>query len=154
VSSTREWSRQWEREKAQRKHDPLWNPRGLDRVQQVSLFEKAPFLPADLDGRIVICELLNSFPSLVFPNPTELHASIRYGIRPLLYSILRNEFLHPRELGACQDERCRKVFKLKRADQHFCSSLCSRQQRQRTYWKKSGKKLRAAREKQKRRSSR
>ena len=154
VSNTSHWPEQWERERKLRKREPSWRPTELDRIQQIAVSGKDLFLRADLDGRIVICELLNTFQSPVFPNPTELHSSIRYGIRPLLYAILRTEFLHPRETGVCENTRCRKFFALKRTDQQFCSSLCSRHQRQRDYWQESGKERRAARMDQKRRYSR
>ncbi len=117
----------------------------LRRVQQLASGGGGwPFLPT-AEARKVICELLNSFRAMVFPNRLEIQASIRYGIRPLLYSILRRQFLAPRDFAACANTQCRDFFNLERAGQRFCSPECSRQQRQRTYWKKRGKKLREER---------
>jgi hypothetical protein len=79
----------------------------------------------------VICELLNVFRSMVFPNASEAHASIRYGIRPLLYSILRREFLSPRDIRSCANTQCRKFFEVEREGQRFCGAECSLRQRQR-----------------------
>jgi hypothetical protein len=104
-----------------------------------------PFLMGALDGRIVICELLNSFPSIVYPNPSEMHNSIKFGIRPLLYSLLRHQFIYSKGLAICANTACRNFFNIERSGQNFCSSECSLRHRQREYWKKRGKKLRKKR---------
>jgi hypothetical protein len=56
---------------------------------------------------------------MVFPNRLEMHGSIKYGIRPLLYSILRRQFLAPRDFAACANTQCRDFFNLERAGQRF-----------------------------------
>jgi len=61
-------------------------------------------------GRIVICELLNSFPATVFSNALEMHSSIEFGIRPLLYSILRRQFVSPRDFAICANLECTKLL--------------------------------------------
>jgi hypothetical protein len=101
--------------------------------------------PPTLDGRIVLCELVNSFRATVFPNPLEMHSSIKYGIRPLLYALLRRQFINPRDFSACANTQCRNFFNIERSGQRFCSDDCSTHQRQRTYWAKRGKKLRKKR---------
>jgi hypothetical protein len=98
-----------------------------------------------LTGRIVICELLNSFPSTAYPNPVEMHANIQFGIRPLLYSILRRQFFHPRGFSICPNTECHRFFNIERAGQRFCDAECSRRQRQRDYWQTNGKKMRERR---------
>jgi hypothetical protein len=143
-----DWPRQWEREQRLRQpHQILWkiSPESVKRIQQLSTAPADPFLPRSLDGRIVICELLNAFPGMVYPNPLEFHSNIRYGIRPLLYSILRREFLYPRDIAVCANSQCREFFEIERSGQQFCCDDCSRHQRQREYWKNSGKKLREKR---------
>jgi hypothetical protein len=142
-----DWPRQWERERSQRQSEPLWklSAESLRRIEQIASGGGGWPLSPIVDGRIVICELLNSFRGIVFPNPLEMHSSIRYGIRPLLYSILRRQFLAPRDFAACANTQCRDFFNIERAGQRFCSAECSQQQRQRAYWKKRGKKLRKER---------
>jgi len=142
-----DWPQQWERERSQRHSEPTWklSTESLRRIEQMASGGGGwPFLPA-VDTCIVICELLNSFRSMVFPNRLEMHGSIKYGIRPILYSVLRRQFLAPRDFAACANTQCRDIFNLERAGQRFCSPECSQQQRQRTYWKKRGKKLRKER---------
>ena len=141
-----DWPRQWGRESLLRKREPLWKPKteSLQRIKSISNARPDASLPK-INGRIVICELVNCFPGIVFPNPLEMHSSIKYGIRPLLYALIRRQFLSPRDGAACANARCRNFFNIERTGQKFCSSECSLQQRQRNYWAKSGKKLRRKR---------
>lgn len=142
-----QWPHQWERERAQRKTEPFWKigEATRRRIKNLSSGMQDGLLGPKIDARIVVCELLNVFPAVVFPNPLQLHASIRFGIRPLLYSILRREFLYPHETGVCANTRCRQFFEIERSGQRFCDEACSLQQRQRDYWKTRGKKLRTKR---------
>jgi len=139
-----DWPRQWEREKAQCWKEPIWHlsAESLKRIEQLSSGRPDVLLPPTLDGRIVLCELLNSFRGTVYPNPVEMHSSIKYGMRPLLYSILRRQFVAPRDFAPCANTQCRNFFNIERAGQQFCCAECSIHQRQRTYWAKRGKKLR------------
>jgi len=142
-----DWPRQWNREKNERGENPLWRVRG-DSIRRIAALAKAvrdPILPRQFDARIVLCELVNVFPSLAFPNPLEMHSYIRFGIRPLLYSILRREFLNPRDVGVCANTQCRAFFEVERAGQRFCDEVCSRCQRQREYWQNQGKTVRKKR---------
>jgi len=142
-----DWPQQWERERSQRQSEPIWklSTESLRRIEGLTSGDVGwPFSPTAL-GRIVICELLNSFRGMAFPNLLEMHSSIKYGIRPLLYSILRRQFFAPRDFAACANTQCRDFYNVERAGQQFCSPKCSLQQRQRTYWKKRGKKLRKER---------
>jgi hypothetical protein len=149
-----DWPRQWERERSQRQSEPIWKPmtESLRRIEDLASAGRDALLPSTLDSRIVICELLNSFRGAVFPNPIEMHGSIRYGIRPLLYSILKRQFLAPRDFAVCANTQCRDFFNVERGGQQFCSEDCSRRQRQRLYWKKRGKKLRKVRSKRQRKT--
>jgi hypothetical protein len=142
-----DWPKQWERERVQRKRDPFWNLSAdvLPRIKQLAAAKPDCLLPPALDGRVVLCELVNCFRPIVFPNPTEMHASIKYGIRPLLYAILRRQFISPREVSACANSQCRNFFNIDRTGQQYCCTECSIHQRQRTYWSKRGKKLRKKR---------
>lgn len=150
AGNIQEWPRQWEREGAQRKQEPLWRPSAaaLNRIEQMGSSDRSPSVFQKLDARLVICELVNIFPSLAFPNPLELNSSIRHGIRPLLYAILRREFLNHRATANCANSQCRNFFEIEREGQQFCDPVCSRQQRQREYWSERGKKLRSKRLKQ------
>jgi hypothetical protein len=141
------WPRQWEREKSQRKMVPMWNlsSDSLKRIKALSSAPRDPILPPVVDGQIVMCELLNSFRSIIYPNLSEMHSDIKFGIRPLLYSILRRGFIYPRGFSACANKECRSIFNIERAGQQFCCPECSRHHRQRVYWEQRGKKLRGKR---------
>ena len=143
----RDWPRQWNREKKARGYNPLWRVRSgsIRRIAGLAKSGRDLLLPPQLDARIVICELVNVFASLAFPNPAEMHSYIRFGIRPLLYSVIRREFLQPRDLGICANTQCRDFFEVERAGQRYCDDECSRSQRQRDYWKNRGKKVRKKR---------
>jgi hypothetical protein len=137
------------RKRAKESGNLLWNlgSDSIKRIEYLATHVRNPgeLTPPILDGRIVIAELLNAFPDFVFPSPSHLNGSIRYGIRPLLYSILRHEMFHLHDTGICANDQCRAFFEVERAGQQFCDIDCSRQQRQRDYWKARGKKLRAKR---------
>jgi hypothetical protein len=147
-----DWPAQWEREKQQRRNQPFWNlsANSLKRINEMSFASRDGLLSPMVDSRIVLCELVNSFPATVFPNPLEMHNSILYGIRPLLYTILRRQFVAPRDLANCANTQCKNFFNIDRAGQQFCSLGCSRHQRQRIYWEQRGKKMRNKRLKNKR----
>lgn len=142
-----DWPRQWNREQLSRKAEPPWEltSESLKRIEELSCSPPDLLLGRAVDGRIVICELLNCFRSTIFPNPLALHGSIRYGIRPLLYSILRRQLLYPRDVAICANSQCREFFEIERSGQRFCSAECSLRQRQRDYWTKRGHKLRKKR---------
>lgn len=135
------------RDRALRGTQPRWrlSNESLERIEALS-----SQLPDSLAGRIVICELLNSFPSVVYPNRSEMHSSIKFGIRPLLYSLLRRQFIYPRCFSICANTECRNFFNIERSEQKFCSSECSLHHRQRVYWQERGKKLRQKRSAQRR----
>jgi hypothetical protein len=156
AANINDWPRQWERECRERKGQPHWrlSDDSVKRIEYLSRGLPDALLPPIIDGRIVICELVNAFPSMVFPSPLEMNASIRYGIRPLLYAILRRELLNPHDTGICGNTQCRDFFEVERAGQQFCSPECSLHQRQRDYWKDRGKKLRAKRSKKRRKQAR
>jgi hypothetical protein len=100
-------------------------------------------------GHLVICELVNAFSPVVYPwgkTPVEAPApDVAGGVRPVLYYILRREYLHASGVGVCRNPECREFFEIERAGSEFCSEMCSRLQRQREYWQKRGKKLRKSR---------
>lgn len=147
AANIKDWPHQWEREKSLRKKEPNWMLRkdSFQRIEELTSARRDPILPAEVDGRIVICELLNSFPSTVFPNTLEMHSSIQFGIRPLVYAILRGQFLHPRGFAICLNAECSNFFNIERAGQQFCTPECSLRHRQREYWQKRGKQLRKKR---------
>jgi hypothetical protein len=143
----RNWSKQWDREKKERGKNPLWRVQrdSIQRIVALAESGRDLLLPPQVDARIVLSELVNVFPLIAFPNPSEMHSYIRFGIRPLLYSILRREFLQPRDVGVCANTQCRAFFEVERAGQLFCDDQCSRTQRQRNYWQVRGKKVRKER---------
>jgi hypothetical protein len=151
ASNIRNWPEQLTREQSERAGEPSWklSQSSMQRISQLSSHGPEavlpPVLPPNLDARIVISELLNVFPGKVFPNRLEMHSAIKHGIRPLLYAILRREFLYPHGTEVCANTFCRDFFEVERANGIFCSPECSRQQRQRDYWQERGNKLRRQR---------
>jgi hypothetical protein len=155
ATNIRDWPRQWERERREHKWQPCWRltDDSLKRIEGLCGGRPDVLLPPIIDARIVMCELVNAFPLVVFPNPLEMNSGIRYGVRPLLYAILRRELLHPHDTAICANIQCRDFFEVERAGQQFCSPECSTRQRQRDYWKIRGKKLRAKRLKKRRKQA-
>ena len=169
VSNVSEWPSQWERERRLRSdglgyaHEPhwkfanenlehlelwMWNamrePSGDPMRDALSMLDPVHY------GHLVTCELLNAFSPVVYPwgnSPVEApHWDVAAGIRPLLYYMLRREYLSTGGIGICRNSDCRAIFEIERSGQEFCGQECSRLQRQREYWDTRGKKLRKRRE--------
>ena len=100
-------------------------------------------------GHLLVCDLVNTFPPQVRRYDRSViegpQADLTGGIRPLLYYILRREYVQRGRIGVCANTACRDLFEIERAGARFCSEECSRRQRQREYWVERGKKLRAKR---------
>lgn len=146
-----EWPRQWERERSETSKlhftDPLWRltPEALNRIKGLSVLQKSPRRrdpilknTSIIDGRIVLCELLNTFRPIIFPNAYAVNQYFKYGIRPLLYSILRHHLAYPQNVSVCRNPDCYKFFNVTRAERKYCTVTCSRKHRQRIYWHESG----------------
>lgn len=100
-------------------------------------------------GHRIICTLLNAFRTKVYrtaestfegPDP-----DLGFGVRPLLYYILRRIYLGQNSIAICANEKCCQVFEVERSDGRFCGPECSRLQRQRDYWTEKGKARRSER---------
>ncbi len=167
------WPEQWERERQLRGSglgyaiQPPWlfrqeNVEHLENCEYYASLERSDdpmrnalvMDPVDA-GHYSICELVNAFSSKVYPwGKTPIEApdwDLTCGIRPVLYYILRREYLlKARSIGICRNTDCRQLFEIERFGQEFCSEECSRLQRQRDYWKKRGKSLRKRRVKSRR----
>lgn len=162
------WPDQWERERQLRASgqgylsQPAWLFRqdNLEHLEQYEYWasrektddplREALAIDPIAAGHYSICELVNAFSSSVYPwGNTPIEApnwDLTGGIRPVLYYILRREYLlKARSIGICRNTDCRHLFEIERFGQEFCSDECSRLQRQRDYWKKRGKKLRKRR---------
>ena len=91
-------------------------------------------------------ELLNKHPVRVTffaGQPAELPAHQPEGILPVLYFMLRRDYLGTgRRISTCAFEDCRSLFPVTRAGQKYCSSEHSYLQRGREYWRSRGKKRR------------
>ena len=159
-----DWPRQWKREFVLRNPDkPDWEfgQEALKRVHDFKLWSERlsfgeriagstnPAATAIHAGHNVICELMNAFRPLVYRWRKSTiegpHWNLRYGIRPVLYSILRREYIHADGVAVCANTLCQELFKIERAGERFCTSECSRRQRQREYWEKRGYRLRKKR---------
>lgn len=162
------WPGQWERERQLRTkgqdylNEPLWFF-GPDNLQRVEIWESSatheptgdpmdsvlPGADPIYASHLLICELINAFAPTVYPwgdVPVEAPGwSLVGGIRPILYYILRREYLQGGGVGICQNSDCRSLFEIERNGQQFCEEQCSRLHRQREYWGRRGKKLRKRR---------
>ncbi|MCU1300241.1 MAG: hypothetical protein JWQ87_525 [Candidatus Sulfotelmatobacter sp.] len=168
VSNVSEWPSQWERERGLRvgglgfAKDPQWkfsneNLRHLELWLWHSMRERsgdplkdAFSMPNPVhDGHLVTSELVNAFAPHVYPwgdSPVEAPSwDLAGGIRPILYYMLRREYLSGGGISLCRNSDCRSIFEIERSRQEFCSEECSRLQRQREYWSARGKKLRKTR---------
>ena len=162
------WPSQWKRERKLRSSgqgclpEPPWffDEENVRRIETFEFYatqepSKEPLSISVLSanpvtcGHYVICELVNAFRPVVYvwgDTPVEApEHDLTGGIRPVLYHILRQEYLHAAGVGVCRNMQCLEVFDIERAGQEFCSELCSRRQRQREYWQERGKKVRQRR---------
>lgn len=169
VENVSTWPQQWERELQLRANqgyarEPQWRFRE-DNVEHLEIYSYYatressgdPLREAILGmspvraSHNVISELVNAFAPLVYlwgNGPVEApHWDLIGGIRPILYHILRREYLQASGISICRNTECRDLFEIERFGQEFCGEVCSRLQRQREYWKKIGKKLRQRRTK-------
>jgi len=149
----------WHFEQDNLRHLDIWKSMAIHPRQ--TLGQRLSKVPAALSrsetvraGHLVICNLVNSFPSLVYLwGETAIegpHWDLTFGIRPVLFYILRREYLSASGIAVCRNTDCRQLFEIERAGQHYCGDMCSRRQRQREYWEGRGKELRKLRiEKQK-----
>jgi hypothetical protein len=101
-------------------------------------------------GHLVLCKLINAFDTEVWSfgdRPVEAlpFNSLRFGIRPALYQILKHMYLGRAGAQVCRNDRCRQFFESKREGQIYCSTECSQQYRQREYWATSGSERRKKR---------
>ena len=167
ANRTTAWPNQWKREQRLRSNgqgfapEPPWffNEESVRRIETLEFY--AAQEPSEelghisvlsgnpvVCGHFVICELVNAFRPVVYlwgDNPVEApERDLTGGIRPILYYILRREYLHA-GVGVCRNAQCLEVFDIERAGQEFCSDSCSRLQRQREYWQERGKKIRQRR---------
>ena len=157
------WPAQWSRELKLRefnKEPPITWEFGHEASQRIELAAERRLSlgeriagdsvgPVVRSGHEIICELLNAFRPWVYrweDKPTQApHRDLRYGIRPILYSILRMEYFRPGSVAICGNAQCLEAFVADRAGQRYCTTKCSLHQRQREYWTTRGKKLRRRR---------
>lgn len=106
-------------------------------------------------GHLVLCALLNAFETEVQYSvnravETLPFGSLRFGVRPALYLILKHLYLGGLGALVCADDRCRKFFESQRAGQRFCpGGVCSQRYRQRKYFEQRGSNLRKLKRKRK-----
>lgn len=165
VENVQTWPQQWKRELQLRaNHGYTREPRWLfreDNIEHLEIYSynvtrersDEPFEALGMTltdaCQYVICELVNAFAPLVYPwGDTPVEApdwDLVGGIRPILYYILRREYLQAGGIEICRNTECRDLFEIERLGQEFCGDVCSRQQRQREYWQSRGKKMRKKR---------
>lgn len=101
-------------------------------------------------GHLVLCTLINAFDTEVqYPVSRAVETlpfgSLRFGVRPALYLILKHLYLGGLGALVCANDRCRKFFESERTGQRFCPGVCSQRYRQRVYFEKKGSDLRKQR---------
>jgi hypothetical protein len=99
-------------------------------------------------GWYALCVLLSNFPPVIVPvkdGLIEMPPQNNAGILPALVFMLRRDCLLDNEIRLCGQRDCGKFFKVERGGQMFCSTECSRLQRQREYWATKGKEARGRR---------
>jgi hypothetical protein len=94
-------------------------------------------------GHRVLCQLINAFDTeVLYLAGRAIEAlpfeSLRFGIRPALYQILKHIYLGRAGAQICRNDRCRQFFEGKREGQVYCSNECSQRYRQRLYWTTTG----------------
>src|SRR5579859_2197645 len=160
-----QWLQDWEAERAARlqkkQGSPAWNfetanYREIRHSEAIAASE--PFALAGHDpfraGHEVLCGILNAFPPrleflLDRPVETMAYGAALYGVRPLLYLILRDEYLTNIGMQVCANSACGRLFVVERLHQRFCDETCSRRFRQKQYWIDKGSNLRAQRRRKK-----
>ncbi len=162
----RHWTHEWRAESEWRKSEhcrpPSWHfdesawenlvflKVSAERHPEPKLSEILVSSGAFRDGHQVICRLVNTFAVEVqYFGSTRCEGpsgdSLRFGVRPVLYYILRREYLRRGRVHLCPNSQCNQLFLEERDGQRFCSEDCSRRQRQRDYWLTRGSKLRRKR---------
>jgi hypothetical protein len=108
----------------------------------------------------ILCAILNGFPVHIRRwqgRSVELpHEDLTFGIRPVLYHLLRCDYLSEVHIALCPRADCeQKWFIQSRQGQMFCTEKCERKKRQREYYIRRGreKKRDYYREKRKRADS-
>jgi hypothetical protein len=163
------WADQFKREQrwrtAQDQLSPWWHfdQKTWEWIVSLNVSAKLndpPFAGPDAfrSGHLVLCSLINAFRTevQVFGDQrleAPVSDSLLFGVRPVLYHILKYEYLRRNAIRICGNVRCNQLFAVERAGQQFCSSLCSRKQRQRDYFRERGSGLRKKRARKKRRPS-
>jgi hypothetical protein len=161
VQGISHWQTDWDRESASRRMKKQGPPRwqfGNENYEALLQLQAATVSdPVDLAGYIpfraaheVLCGILNAFPTrieILLDRPVEAlpYEALLYGVRPLLYLILRHEYLTQVGVGVCANSACSRFFVIERLNQQFCDETCSRRSRQRQYWAQKGSELRAQR---------
>lgn len=99
--------------------------------------------------RSVVSTILNAFPPLLEWNDSELYqhpgADLIFGIRPLIYHMIREDLLAGNEIRICRYKSCGKSFRADRRDQTCCTDLCSERVRSQKYYETKRKPERQAR---------
>jgi hypothetical protein len=161
VPGVSEWLKDWNREcvsrTSKKQGPPFWrflpeNYESLLHFQVMAASEPCALGGYDpfKAGHEVLCGVLNAFPTRIEylmdrPVETLSDGSLLYGIRPLLYLILRHEYMTQIGMEVCANSACSRFFVVERLRQKFCDETCSRRFRQRQYWSDKGSQLRAQR---------
>lgn len=170
VSATQHWPSQWRREarwmKSHAPDEPIswkFHPKTWNTLVSLQTDAQANFggglypgRSTYLCGHQAICHILNSFRSgtqyvsgKVFEGPRTF---MPFGIRPVLFFVLKQEYLRQGGLSRCTNPNCNAWFVVERHGQGYCSPDCSRRHRQRDYWQARGSARRRKRLKSRRKN--
>jgi hypothetical protein len=109
-------------------------------------------------GRVLLCHILNAFPAkltdyngIPFEMPSE---DVSAGILPVLYQLLRSDYLRDARIARCAWKDCTKWFRVGGHESPCCSPEHSLKYRQSKYYRVKGKAARELRKKEKEKKAR
>jgi hypothetical protein len=98
--------------------------------------------------RLVVTTILNAFPPLLTWNSSGMAqhsgADLIFGIRPLIYHMVREDLLSGNEIRLCRNKSCGQFFRAERRDQTCCTPDCSERVRYQKYYENKRKPARQA----------
>ena len=169
ANQTGTWQRQLAKEKAARKRhkvapDPGWSWSDIAQERLEAAKLRFSFLSTCPDDqlrwaealvimprstlRFVVTTILNAFPPLLEWDSIGMiqHSGtdLIFGIRPLIYSMIREDLLAQVEIRLCRNKSCGRFFRADRRDQTCCKAACSERVRYLKYYETKRKPARLA----------
>src|ERR1017187_775176 len=99
-------------------------------------------------GHAVVCRVFELFPSRLIPYPggaVELPRRQAWSVLSEAMFMLRNDYEQKWKWSFCENQSCRRAFRLTRKDQSCCTKDCATAVRSRKYYHRQGYEVRRAR---------